>query len=143
MVEYTSYKKKLLKLRSSNLAFVGKEMAKQIYQKHSGIGLLLDQEKAYDRVLAEYLIKVLHAFHFPAPLADSIHELFLRQCSPHQCLRQGDPFSPLLFTLALELLLLSILQDPSYQGYISVNASSSQQIKCLAYADDIYAFVQD
>ncbi|OBZ81689.1 hypothetical protein A0J61_10262, partial [Choanephora cucurbitarum] len=40
-------------------------------------------------------------------------------------------------------LLLSIVQDPAYKGYISVHQDQRQQIKCLAYADDICVFVKD
>ncbi|KAK4521179.1 uncharacterized protein ATC70_013124 [Mucor velutinosus] len=41
----------------------------------SDIGLLLDQEKAYDRVNLEYLTKVLRKFGFPRPLIKCISKL--------------------------------------------------------------------
>ncbi|OAD67876.1 hypothetical protein PHYBLDRAFT_102335, partial [Phycomyces blakesleeanus NRRL 1555(-)] len=42
----------------------------------SGIGLLLDQEKAYDRVRPEYLRQVLQHFDFHPSLVTRISQLF-------------------------------------------------------------------
>ena len=65
----------------------------------------------------------------------------------------GDPLSPLLFDIALESFLLSIIQDPQFQGFqvqdalLSPPAGSptivSPQLKCLAYADDVCILMQD
>ncbi|KAG2200124.1 hypothetical protein INT46_000206 [Mucor plumbeus] len=64
-----------------------------------------------------------------------------------------DPLSPLLFDIALESFLLSIIQDPQFQGFqvqdalLSPPAGSptivSPQLKCLAYADDVCILMQD
>ncbi|OBZ80189.1 hypothetical protein A0J61_11762, partial [Choanephora cucurbitarum] len=43
----------------------------------------------------------------------------------------------------LEPLLLSIQQDQSYIGYRSLAPISEQQVKCIAYADDICALIKD
>ncbi|OBZ84170.1 hypothetical protein A0J61_07783 [Choanephora cucurbitarum] len=42
------------------------------YQPSTGIGLLLDQKKACDKVLDIYLIQVLHAFCFPVVVIECI-----------------------------------------------------------------------
>ncbi|KAG1370323.1 hypothetical protein G6F61_012134 [Rhizopus arrhizus] len=80
--------------------------------KLPGIALLLDQEKAYDRVHPQYLQACLERFGFPSSLITSILSLFfgtslcinvngfltasIQQASG---LRQGDPLSPLFFNL--------------------------------------------
>jgi hypothetical protein len=46
------------------------------YLNYPGIGLLLDQEKAYDRVHPQYLLKVLDAFGFSSRFTQCISNLF-------------------------------------------------------------------
>ncbi|KAG0822606.1 hypothetical protein G6F19_011268 [Rhizopus arrhizus] len=121
-----------------------------IFHKHTGIGLLLDQEKAYDRVNPQYLIRVLSAFGFQKQFIRCIQHLFFGNIvqvnvngffSPtinqNRGLRQGDPLSPILFNLALEPLLLSINQDAQMIGYKFTSTGLPHHVKTLAYADDI------
>ena len=133
---------------------------------HPGAGLLLDQEKAYDRVHADYLCAVMLRFGFPDRFVSSIKQLFFgnnmyvnvngyftEAVHQERGIRQGDPLSPLLFDIALEPFLLSIIQDPQFQGFQVQDALSpppagsptivSPPLKCLAYADDVCILMRD
>ncbi|KAG2230678.1 hypothetical protein INT48_008019 [Thamnidium elegans] len=64
-------------------------------------------------------------------------------------LRQGDPLSSILFNLALDPLLQSIVQDPTLPGIVprpipqlsSGSIPTPNALKSMAYADDIIIFL--
>jgi hypothetical protein len=108
-----------------------------------GIGLLSDQEKAYNKVNLRYLKVVLLRFVF---FTEEVHKL--------RGLKQGDPISAILYNLAFEPFLGSILNDALFQGYnliadsavattVGTVLNEAINTKILCYADDALVFLQD
>ncbi|KAG1041244.1 hypothetical protein G6F43_012130 [Rhizopus delemar] len=122
------------------------------------IALILDQEKAYDRVHFSYLRSMLLQFGFPTVLVNSLVGLFFgnrvrvninghhtEEVTQPRSLRQGDPLSPLLFNLVLEPFLRYVLQDTSLFGFsflpLSADSNPLPALKVLAYSDDVCVFL--
>jgi hypothetical protein len=137
-----------------------------IHQDPKAIGLSLDQEKAYDRVNLDFLQSALVRYGFPTNLVRclinmmtlnllriNVNGYFTQEIPKHRGLKQGDPISSILYNLAIEPFLRSILNDPLYHGYQMqyaadhplYNAASPQIYvsKILCYADDAFVFAQD
>ena len=126
------------------------------------IGLMLDQEKAYDRIHPSYLRQVMQRFGIPSSIILAIERLFFGtqirinvnghltdSVQQKRGLRQGDPLSPLLFNFAFDPFLRSILQHNAIQGFnfstlINTNSTTPPPpIKIMAYADDVVLFLRD
>ena len=112
--------------------------------------LSLDQQKAFDRVSHDWLLKVLEANNFGPKIIKWIQILYLNATSKviingtlsnAFCLgrgvRQGDPLSMLLYVLTLEPLLECIRQDTDIDGIHTPNGKTQ---KLLAFADDTNFF---
>jgi hypothetical protein len=96
--------------------------------------VLLDQEKAYNRVDHEFLWKSLEKFGVPQELIKAIQGCYSRAQSvvsvnrftsePFDVksgVRQGDPLSCLLFNAVIESLALHILADKRIPGFTDEN----------------------
>ncbi|KAG0928469.1 hypothetical protein G6F30_012350 [Rhizopus arrhizus] len=95
------------------------------------IGLLLDQEKAYDRIHPSYLSRIMLAFNIPQLIVDTVISLFFytriqvninghltdTRITQSRGLRQGDPLSPLLFNIAFDPFLRMVSQDRHLKGF--------------------------
>jgi len=136
-------------------------------QSSESIALLLDQEKAYDRVHPEYLRAVMSQFNIPTNITHSLLTLLFSTqihininghishsfITQQRGIRQGDPISPLLFNIAFDPFLRSIQQDANFRGFdfateaplpsITPTLTPSISVKILAYADDTLVYLQN
>ena len=115
-----------------------------------GALLLLDFEKAYDRVDHSFLSKVLDAFGFLGPwrtLCDAMYRnnkawvlvngFWSAPVMLQRGVRQGDPLSPLLFNLTLEPFLIRMRQA------LAGIQCRGVTLKDLGFADDVSLFLHD
>ena len=99
-----------------------------------------------------FLIKVLERFNFGPYFLQWVKPFYTNVSScvlnngfttdifPVQCgVRQGDPLSPLLFILALEVLACQIPDNDKIRGIVVNN----DEIKLTLFADDMTCFLRD
>ena len=116
----------------------------------AGLLLLIDFEKAFDSISHSFIIKALHFFGFGFSFIKWINLLLneTSSCINHcgniterfkvgRSCRQGDPISPYLFILCVEILALKIRQDPKVKGFKLGNFVQ----KLDFYADDLTAYL--
>lgn len=118
----------------------------------SEILLLLDAEKAFDRVEWNYIFYTLQKFGFGPVYISWIKLLYTSPlasvrtngfCSSFFSLkrgtRQGDPLSPLIFAIAIEPLAIAIRTDTGIHG---INRGGLEH-KISLYADDVALFLTE
>ena len=118
--------------------------------KIPGLMMAIDFEKAFDSVEWPCIWNTLKAFNFGPSIIQWAKTFYsnVSSCvmnsgfstgyfSIQRGVRQGDPLSPFLFIIVIELLLLSIRQTDLIRG-ILINDS---EIKTSAFADDITIFL--
>jgi hypothetical protein len=122
--------------------------------KEPGVIIKLDYEKAYDRVNLEFLLEILESRGFSGKwigwtkavvIGGSVSVLANGEESSTfktgKGLRQGDPLSPLLFNLVVDVL-TRMLVRATESGLIRVMLTQFRRggVIALQYADDIVLF---
>ena len=118
----------------------------------NGSIVLLDQEKAYDKIRHDYLWRILEAFHLPLPFINSMKALYEHAhtrvaingvlSTPFQIyrgVRQGDPLSCPIFNLAIEPLACLLRKSPVLRGLRIPGLPEKLITKVLA--DDMALFL--
>ena len=118
----------------------------------SGVLLAIDFRKAFDCVNLRFLELTLRKFNFGSSFIRWIKTFYhnISSCvinngytskyfSVNQGVRQGDPLSPYLFTLVVEILACKIREDIRIKG-IEIGGISN---KLLQYADDTNGLMSD
>ncbi|XP_056695811.1 uncharacterized protein [Spinacia oleracea] len=140
-----------------NLLIV-QEVLNTFQKSNSKIGwcaLKLDMEKAYDRIEWDFLWATLEAFGFPSQWIQwvkacvtsvsyslKINGATTEHFSPSRGVRQGDPLSPYLFILCMEvfIFMLNLKTSNPKNGVRIKVAPGSPKIPCLLFADDSLLF---
>jgi hypothetical protein len=117
-----------------------------------GILLAIDFEKAYDSVEWLFIQMVLKKFNFGVNFQRWVALSYQNASSCtinkgvtseyfnlERGVRQGDPLSPYIFTLCVELLACKIRQDNAIKGIQVLG----EEVKVLQYADDTNGLVAD
>ena len=117
-----------------------------------GFLIAVDFEKAFDCISHKLLFKALEHFGFGRVLCSWIKILYTNVSScvmngghstgyfeVKRGVRQGDPLSPYLFVIVIELLSRYIRKDGRIEGI----RFGSKEIKQVLYADDITLFLKD
>ena len=121
-----------------------------------GCVIMLDQEKAYDRVCWSFLRRALERYGFGPAFRAAISTLYKDSMSCVQVngwtsgkfalersVRQGDPLSPILYNLIDNFLAAAIMGDPAYAGLQLQLPAPCPKIASSLYADDKTFFARD
>ena len=114
--------------------------------------IAVDFQKAVNSVNRQFLDKTLTAFNFGPSFIQWVHTFYqnISSCvlnngfstglfEIQRGVRQGDPLSPYLFIIVLEVLTISIRENNNIQGIIV----DGTELKLELFADDLTAFLRN
>ena len=114
--------------------------------------MLIDFEKAFNTVNHNFMISVLQKFNFGLSFINWVRTFYngISSCVMNnqitskyfevkRSVRQGDPLSPYLFILVVEILAINIRESKQIKG-IKI---SNREIKLTQYGDDTTAIMKD
>lgn len=123
----------------------------EAFKDNDGCIVLLDQEKAYDKIDLDYLWKVVRAYNIPEQWIQPVEALYAESSSRvilngvlsqpftvHRGVRQGDPLSCLLFVLAIDPL-AEMLRRSELRGIDSPDGAN--RLIANLFADDTTVFL--
>ena len=121
-------------------------------QVQSTLSTAIDFEKAFHSLNWNFLLKSLEFFGFGESVLAWIKTYYrnitscvinngfsTRSFNLKRGVRKGDPLSPSLFIIVLELLALSIRNNDEIKGIVV----DGNEIKLVIFADDMTSFVRD
>jgi hypothetical protein len=132
-----------------------RQLARKINtRKEPGVLIKLDLARAFDSLSWAFLFEVLQQLGFPtrvlrwiaialctATTRVTVNGVPGQRIRHARGLRQGDPLSPLLFVIAMEVTTL-LLCKPSDLGMLSPIGNCSAAQRVSIYADDVVIFVK-
>lgn len=138
-----------------NLITSWEAMEWERFSEQNSAMLLLDFEKAYDRIEWDFVLSMLKAFGFPASFCNMVKVLFQdasalieingslsSTISLSRSIRQGCPLAPALFIIASEALGF-LLKDNSLSPCIrSIMLPDDSQLLNLQFTDDTSLFLE-
>ena len=120
--------------------------------QNNGFLVAADFEKAFDSVDHDFIYFVLEIFGFGHSFRTWVKTLYTdtRSCvlngghstgyfTINKGVRQGDPLSPYLFLLAIEILACAVRGDKIIKGF----TFGEYEVRQVLYADDLTLFVKD
>lgn len=123
-------------------------------EKKKTLGHKLDMSKAYDRMEWEFIIKILKTLGFHEAFIRIVHEcissvsysiplngLPSENLNPSRGLRQGDPLSPYLFIIGMEVLFQMFINAENISNIRRIKITkNTPNIFHLFFADDSFIF---
>ena len=122
--------------------------------EENGAVVALDQEKAYDKIMHQYLWKTMEAFNMPPLFTKTTKELYKNALTkvaingelsaPYQVkrgVRQGDPLSCFLFNIGIEPLACLIRNAKDVKGYKI--PGTKEKLAINLFADDTVLYLNE